>query len=220
VNTFEQALGKLYGRAPTDAERQELLRMRDAFGIKDNDALWLVLAALRLYETMYAKWPGLIREAAEKTLADVRAAADEQMRAAAEATKQELAEAVARTADQVATETARTRMLRWAAGCATASTAGLALIGWFFYHQGAAAGHARGWDEGYERASDEKAAASWANTPEGQLAYGLAKAGSLRELATCSGRGWVQRGTTCLPKPANGVVTGWHLPAGGSGAGR
>jgi hypothetical protein len=26
--------------------------------------------------------------------------------------------------------------------------------------------------------------------PEGQLAYGLAQAGSGRELATCSGRGW------------------------------
>ena len=66
---------------------------------------------------------------------------------------------------------------------------------------------------GYTRAADETAAAAWANSPEGQLAYELAKAGSMRELATCGGKGWVRRGPVCVPKVVNGVVTGWRLPA-------
>ena len=50
-----------------------------------------------------------------------------------------------------------------------------------------------------DRYESAAAMASWANTPEGQLAYQLAKAGSLRELATCSGHGWFERDGACYP---------------------
>lgn len=50
---------------------------------------------------------------------------------------------------------------------------------------------------------------SWANTPEGQLAYQLAKAGSLRELASCSGHGWFERDGVCYPGARS---HGWRLP--------
>ena len=90
----------------------------------------------------------------------------------------------------------------------------VALVGWWSYRQGANAGQARGWVEAHRLAADERAAASWANTPEGRLAYALALAGSLRDLATCSGRGWLQKETKCFPMPQNGFVYGWQLPSG------
>lgn len=38
---------KLLGREPTAPELEELLRVRDALGLRDNDALWLVLMSLQ-----------------------------------------------------------------------------------------------------------------------------------------------------------------------------
>lgn len=65
------------------------------------------------------------------------------------------------------------------------------------------------------------AAASWANTPEGQLAYGLAQAGSVRELATCSGHGWVIERGSCFPRQLlKGQMFGWKLAADVANPGR
>ena len=69
----------------------------------------------------------------------------------------------------------------------------------------------RGGLDGYLKAHEEKAAADWANTPEGQLGYGLAKAGSLRELAGCTGKGWKRRDGSCVPKCERGSVDGWNI---------
>lgn len=207
----EEAFTVLLGRQATDEEKQALFRVRDALGLKNNDALWSVLIAFEHYRTLYSRIPELISKAASGTLATVKDAAETVMKAAAEATKRDLAEAVARTAEQVARETARTRMLRWAATCVAIAAASFALQGVLAYRHGADAGYARGWSEGYRNARDERAAASWANTPEGQLAYGLAKAGSIRALATCGGQGWVQKKRVCLPMPDRGTVHGWVL---------
>lgn len=69
-------------------------------------------------------------------------------------------------------------------------------------------GQRAGWDtghaDGYQKARNQEAAASWANTPAGQRAYGLDQLGSLDMLALCKGDGWTmerQKGrTVCFPK--------------------
>jgi len=82
-------------------------------------------------------------------------------------------------------------------------------------------GHQSGWDtghaDGYQKAQDQKAAVSWANTPAGQRAYGLDRRGSLDLLSLCQGNGWTTErqkgGTVCFPNAdAKGNVTGWYLP--------
>lgn len=82
-------------------------------------------------------------------------------------------------------------------------------------------GQRSGWDtghaEGYQKARNQEAAASWANTPAGQRAYGLDRAGSLDLLTMCRGNGWnMERqkgGTVCFPyADPKGNVTGWYLP--------
>ncbi|BAJ83171.1 hypothetical protein ACMV_P3_00220 (plasmid) [Acidiphilium multivorum AIU301] len=84
--------------------------------------------------------------------------------------------------------------------------------------------HRQGWQHGYRTGKadllthihDQKLRASWANTPDGMLAYQLYKAGFIRELATCSGQGWKikTRGgkPLCLPyQTKNGSIYGWFL---------
>lgn len=66
MKTLEDAFTTLLGRQPGDAEKQALFRARDAFQIKNNDALWLLLAILGHYETLYSKIPSLIADSAAK----------------------------------------------------------------------------------------------------------------------------------------------------------
>ena len=70
--------------------------------------------------------------------------------------------------------------------------------------------------DGYRATADVNAAASWANTPSGQIAFALDRAGSLNRLAQCDGQGWrfVQNGRrSCYPHATvDGKVYGWTLP--------
>lgn len=213
------AFEKLLGRQPSSKERENLYRVREALGIKDNDALWLIIIALEHYQTLYGRFPAAITEAAKATLAEAKAAATAQAHAAASEAKRDLAEAVARTAHDIAKQVATTRMFRWAAGCTAVVVITITGVGWFSYAQGRSSGLARGWAEGRRDTQDEQARASWANTPEGQVAYGLAQAGSLRELATCGGRGWQVKNGVCFPHGERGNVYGWRIP-GAVGTGK
>ncbi|PYD61381.1 6TM ABC transporter family protein [Gluconacetobacter entanii] len=82
-------------------------------------------------------------------------------------------------------------------------------------------GQRSGWDtgyaDGYQKAWNQEAAASWANTPAGQRAYALDRRGSLDLLALCRGNGWTTErrkdGTVCFPNAdAKGNISGWYLP--------
>ena len=66
MSNLDDSFTKLLGRQPNDAERQHLYRVRDALGLKNNDALWLVLMALEHYENLYVNIPERIEAAAKK----------------------------------------------------------------------------------------------------------------------------------------------------------
>ena len=74
-----------------------------------------------------------------------------------------------------------------------------------------AAGYARGRVAGYEAAKSEKAAAAWANTPEGRFALSLAKSGTLQQLGRCTGKGWKVENGNCYPYSAPEGVYGWPM---------
>ena len=69
MSELDDSFAKLLGRQPTDADRQRLYRVRDALGLKNNDALWLVLMALQHYESLYADIPDSIKQSAQKAAA-------------------------------------------------------------------------------------------------------------------------------------------------------
>jgi len=87
------------------------------------------------------------------------------------------------------------------------------LFGWYMHSSGKDSGYQAGYGAGYTEAKDEKAAAAWANTPEGRLAYRFAQSGELQRLARCSGKGWKVEKGICYPHPVpNEGVYGWALP--------
>ena len=213
MSELETSFEKLLGRQPTDAERQELYKVRDALGLKNNDALWLVLMALQHYQEQYEKFPKTIEQAAKDILADFKATADAMMKASAESAKADLATAVASAAQKVAADVATKGMLQWAAGCIAAAFLCFGAFGWSMHIIGKDSGYQAGYGAGYAEAKDEKAAASWANTPEGKLAYKLAQAGSISVLAKCNRPGWTKEDGVCYVQPAeNGKIYGWRVP--------
>ena len=89
------------------------------------------------------------------------------------------AKEAAQTALQAARASARS-VASWAVLGALAGVLGAGGAGYWIGH---ASGRENDLADGYRAARDEKAAAAWANTPAGQLALDLDKAGSLSVLA-------------------------------------
>jgi hypothetical protein len=109
ISAFE----KLLGRQSKPAEREQLYRVKEALGLRDNDALWLVLFALQYYDSLYRQFPKAIGQEAAKILGETRAAADASMRASLEQAKADLIHAMAVAAQGVAREAARRQMIQW-----------------------------------------------------------------------------------------------------------
>ncbi len=207
---LDESFTLLLGRQATEKERQNLYRVRDALKLKCNDALWLLLMVLEYYRTLYERIPALITEAARAATRDVQAMAAAQISAAVEAAKAAVSRGAAEASAAAAKrESRRINPLKWATGCIVAATACLTFVALLAYSHGQSAGFANGSEAARRRYANTAALASWANTPEGKIGYALAKAGSLRELATCSGRGWVERDEVCYP---TSKAQGWRLP--------
>lgn len=151
-------------------------------------------------------------------VADLRARLDGLARDLA--SRVEGAEHAAEAASQAAAtvEAAAGRQARTlAAWIGSAAFAGVLAAGGAGYLAGRAGGWDHGQADGYARAADERAAASWANSPDGRLALAMDRAGTLAMLTGCSGRGWrVERRDgrrVCYPAPdPAGSVVGWFLP--------
>lgn len=199
MSDLDDSFAKLLGRQPSDAERQSLYRVRDALGLKNNDALWLVLMALHHYQGQYEKFPQTIAQAAKDTLVNFKVVADATVKASSEAAKADLAQAVASAAQEVANNTSAKQMSQWAAGCIAVTVLCVCLFGWYMHSSGKASGYQAGYCAGYTEVKDEKGAAAWANTPEGRLAYRFAQSGELqrqrleegeRRLLPLSGSEW------------------------------
>lgn len=108
------AFEKLLGRAATQTEREQLRKIRDAIGLRENDALWSVLFALQYYDSLYRQFPKAIAAEAAKVLAETRAASEASARVGMENARAELARAIAISAQGVAQSVARRRQLQWA----------------------------------------------------------------------------------------------------------
>jgi hypothetical protein len=109
LSSFE----RLLGRAATERERDQLRRVQTELGLRDNDALWLVIFALQYYEGLYRQFPKAIAAEAQRVLLETRATAEATIRAGAEAAKADLAKAIAATARDLAQDVARRQMLQW-----------------------------------------------------------------------------------------------------------
>lgn len=212
MNNLDDTFTRLLGRQPSDHERQQLYRVRDALEIKNNDALWLVLMALQHYQSKYEEFPSLIGSAAHDALANFKDVADATAKAAAQSAKAELAGAVATAAHDVARHTAGREMARWIAACMLTTSVVLIAFGWFVHSHARASGYDSGYAAAYEQAKDEKAAAAWANTPEGRKAWRLARAGDIASLVECDRPGWYKKDGACyVDRAPDKAIYGWRV---------
>ena len=213
MGELDDSFATLLGRQPTDKEKQSLYRTRDALKLKATDAVWLLFMALQHYEILYESFPARIEEAARQATKTARETALAEAPSATAKTKRALAEGVREAAVESAKRAAGAQLWKWVSIAATTVTLSIAITSIWQFGRGERAGVATGWTSASKQCASTAAAASWANTPEGQLAYRLAQAGSLRELATCSGRGWTAKDGSCFAQPEHGRVHGWRLPS-------
>lgn len=65
---IETALAKALGRMPTAEERERLLRLREAFDIRDNDALWALVGVNEFYNSLLRQYPDKCAVAARQAM--------------------------------------------------------------------------------------------------------------------------------------------------------
>ncbi len=131
---------RLLGRQPSESEVARLMRVKDALGIADNDALWLVILALENYDVALRRYPTLLAAETDRVLANVHRSIEDMARTEAQRAQHVLAEAVAASGQRIAdARTARSIWLTlgWAS-MATALLAGLCLTAGFVLASGQA----------------------------------------------------------------------------------
>jgi hypothetical protein len=126
--------------------------------------------------------------------------------------------------NKIASKMTKKDKLIWPCFCLVTIVVGL--IFFYFalaksYDEGVKAGYSKA----YEATRQERYAAEWGNSAEGQLAfemsqqentifyaYQLFKAGSLERLANCTANGWRIEKKSCLPYAAkDGYIYGWPI---------
>lgn len=232
---------KAFGTELSDAQVQKYLRISKALEMDDNDAVWkmFVLAERsidvlddaprridqklqdcterfdrfaaaygRSYTKVIAEHQTQYRADMDRHLAGTKSAADSIVKASAAGAVDRLALEVAKSVQQVVRDVSGKQKAKWI-GAVSVGVA-VVLLGV------AGAGFAAGQQVGRSESRDELAADAWANSPQGELAHRLARAGDLEDLAGCLGEGWRVTKGVCHPFTiASGVnkgsVIGWRV---------
>lgn len=213
MGDLDDSFAVLLGRQPSDKEKQDLYRVRDALKLKTTDAVWLLLMALQHYKSLYEEFPARIAAAARDVTKGARATAEAQAKAAQEETRRELTAAVREAAVKSARYGAGAQRARWTSVAVSTVVVALLATGWVESGRGYERGRAVGTVMAAKACDGLVATSSWAKTADGQLAYELAKAGALRDVGRCSGRGMVPRDGWCTVTGERGrALARWPLP--------
>lgn len=219
MSDVRQAMMLIGGVEPTPQQIQRVQAIAHSLGIANNDPMMAILIALDCYHGAFKELP-----AKAQTAATEAAAMAERMvklhleQVIAESIREitpQAGKAMANVAQEVARNTSEKQMWQWLAGCIAVAFVSLSLSTWYAHSRGNSSGYQAGYGAGYTEAKDEKAAAAWANTPEGKTAYRFAQSGELQRLARCQGKGWkVEKGKLCYPYPVSAKegVYGWAMP--------
>ncbi len=198
-----------FQRKPTADEVGRLERVMDVLDVRENDAIMTLMVVLEFYLGLYGSVPGRIEEAAKKAVGETKETTQKIAETAAQLAHGDLVEQLGKAVNQVAADAAKKQQWKALGVGIAAAAISLLVTGWMCFD----AGREAGYGAAIKVARNETAAAAWANTPEGQLAYRLALAGSLQQVARCSAPGWKIRNGACLPQvDAEGTLHGWVMP--------
>jgi hypothetical protein len=100
--SVEETFAKVVGRHASDEERQRLYRLRDALGLRDNDAFWSIVMALEYYDSFFRRYPAQLAEYTERSIEDARAAFAAAAQREAAQVQRTLSEKVAETSVAIA----------------------------------------------------------------------------------------------------------------------
>lgn len=198
-----------FQRKPTAEEVGRLERVMDVLDVRENDAIMTLMVVLEFYLSLYGSVPGRIEAAAKAAVGETKETTEKIAATAAQLAHGDLVEQLGKAVNQVASDAARKQQWKALGAGIAAAAISLLVTGWVCFDAGKEAGYGAA----IKVARNETAAAAWANTPEGQLAYRLALAGSLQQVARCSAPGWKIRNGACLPQvDAEGTLHGWVMP--------
>jgi hypothetical protein len=198
MTDIKGAMKLIGGVEPTPQQVQRVQAIAHSLGIAQNDPMLSILIALDCYHGVFSDLPTKSKELAHTVAltasTQAKASVDKTVNETISRLEPEVQKAMGKVVAQVATR----QMFQWAIAAIIIAGLALGLTFWYGHSTGIESGKAIG----YADAKDEKAAAAWANTPQGQQAYWLAKVGSIDTLAKCSGKGWKIENGLCYPFPA------------------
>ena len=198
-----------FRRKPTAEEVERLERVMDVLDVRENDAIMTLMVVLEFYLGLYGSVPERIEAAAKAAVGETKETTEKIAATAAQLAHGDLVEQLGKAVNQVASDAAKKQQWKALGAGIAAAAISLLVTGWVCFD----AGREAGYGAAIKVARNETAAAAWANTPEGQLAYRLALAGSLQQVARCSAPGWKIRNGACLPQvDAEGTLHGWVMP--------
>lgn len=198
-----------FQRKPTPDEVDRLNRVMDVLDVRENDAIMVLMIVLEFYLGLYSNMPGRIEAAAKTAVGETKETTQRVAATAAQLAHSDLVEQLGKAVNQVAGDAAKKQQWKALAIGIGAASISLLITGWMAFDQGKEAGYGAA----IKVARNESAAATWANSPEGQLAYRLALVGSLQQVARCSAPGWKVKNGACLPYPdTDDSLHGWALP--------
>lgn len=205
VESFE----RIWRRKATAEEAERLHLVQNMLGVRDNDALWVVILALEHYQQLYVAMPSKIEAAGRVAVAEVKETAERIANTAAQLAHNDLVASLGKAVNHVAAQAARKQQWQWLSAGICAMAAALSLTGWLTFAQGKEAGIGIG----YQAARVETAAAAWGNSPEGKLAYRMSQLDSFQQVARCARPGWEVSNGVCFAKTAkDGNIYGWRIP--------
>ena len=99
---IDEAFTRVVGRPATEEQRDRLHRLREALGLRDNDAFWSIVMALEYYDSFFRQYPAELAEQTARCIENARnafaAAADKE----AAHMQRMLSEKVAETSVEIA----------------------------------------------------------------------------------------------------------------------
>ena len=90
MGDLDDSFSQLLGHQPSDSDKQDLYRVRDALKLKSTDAVWMLLMALQHYKALYEEIPARIAAAVRDVTKGARAMAEAEAKAAQEEAEAEL----------------------------------------------------------------------------------------------------------------------------------
>lgn len=218
---IKRAISLIAGRDVTPDTVARVQAIAHSLEIPANDSMMPILISLDTYYSAFKDLPRQHQQAAEQAAESAKelisAKIDLLTTEAIKAVSGEVATTVSKLAEKVATDTATRDKSMWIAGAAASVAIAFAVFGMVIHKTARTEGYNSGYAVGYREAKDEKAAAAWANTPEGKSAFKFAQMHELDKLMRCKGNSWETEkqkdgSIYCFPKADNnGRILGWRI---------